>query len=182
MSETVLIIATIGVIIIILVAIIRGQRIKKIQGPGGIVTTFQSGSNKITLHVKVPDHVAWLNLKLKLNGRKICQVKAKDRDGKEIVKDVAIKNEGTKNYSIEATGTQRLYNSNMQLTPVQYNASGSGNINIIYDGEYVIHQVADLVPGGTKFRLCLESYQDYDDGVLPDDLAEAEIDRLINES
>ena len=181
MSESALIIGIVGVLVIILIVIFKGQKIKKIKF-SELEAEFASDSKSLILITKIPDRVAWFDLTMKLNGRSVCRIKAKDQGGQEIAKEVVVKNEGEAHYSIKASGSQRLYNSQGQLTPVDYNAIGSGQINIVFGGKFIIHEITELEPGGAKFSLCLDSYDNYESSLLPDDIAEAEINRMIDEA
>lgn len=184
MSDTVLIIGTVGVLIIILIVIFRGQKLKKVKF-SQLEAEFASDpeeSKSLVLLTEIPERVAWLNLAMKLNGKKVCQIKVKDRGGQVIAREVAADKEGPAHYTIEAKGSQRLYNAQGALTPIDYNAFGSGQVNIVYGEKYIIHEVTELGTGGAKFSLCLESFDNYEGGLLPDDIADAEIMRMIDEA
>jgi hypothetical protein len=184
MTETVLIIGTVGVLIIIMIVIFRGQKLKKLKF-SKLEAEFASDTEKsksIVLLTEIPERVAWLDLALKLNGISVCHIKVKDRGGQVIAREVVAEKEGPVHYTIEANGSQRLYNANGKLTPIDYIAFGSGQVNIVNGEKYIIHEVTELGAGGAKFSLCLETFENYENGILPDDIADAEIMRMINES
>ena len=164
-----------------MIVIFKGQKLKKIKF-SELEAEFASDSKSLILITKIPDRVAWLDLTMKLNGRSVCRIKAKDQGGQEIAKEVVVENEGEAHYSIKATGSQRLYNSQGQLAPVDYNGFGSGQINIVFGEKLIIHEIAELGFGGAKFSLCSESYNNYEGSLLPDDIAEAEINYMIDET
>lgn len=182
MTETVMIIGTVGVLVIVLIVIFKGQKLKKVKF-SKLEAEFDTGSDKsrsLVLIIDIPQRVPWLDLAMRLNGELVCEIKAKDRGGEQIVRDVVVEREGNVQYSLEATGYQRLLDSQGQLAVVGYKASGSGHVNIVYGKTFVIYEVLELGPGGAKSRVFLDSYDNYEASTLPDDIAEAEIDRIIN--
>ncbi len=173
MSDTVLITGILCVVAVIIFAVVKGHRLKKIKFEG-IEATFSSESKSLLLIIKIPDRVAWLDLNLKLNGKTVRNFKARDQGGQKISKEIVVEKDGESFYTITAKGSQRLYNAAGQLKPLDYNVSGSGNINIVFGQEFIIHEVADLGSGGASFSLCLENYENYKNSLPPDDIAEAD--------
>jgi hypothetical protein len=174
----------VGVLLVVLVVVFRGQKLRKLKFNEfeAVFSTDSEKSKSLVLLAKVPERIAWLDLVMKLNGSTVCEMKAKDQGGKIIAKEIATDKEGSVHYTIEAKGSQRLYNANGELTPIEYTVFGSGNVNIVYGKKYIIHEVMELGEAGGKFSLCLESYDNYENGLAPDDIAQAEAMRMIEEA
>lgn len=186
MNNQTIIFGIVVVAIIILFAILKGGKLKSINFGKYISASFSTETSKkrevVLIITKIPENVAYLELQLYIEGKSVYSIKAKDRGGQEVAREVAMPREGNVHYSIEADGVQRLYSSNMELIAGNYHVSGSGDINLTYGDKLIIHQILELRPDGNVFYLVLEKYDDFINGLLPDDLAETEINRLIDEA
>ncbi len=185
MFEPVNIVSLIGVVgvLAIIVYLIRSGHPPEELEAAGIKAKFRKPartSHEIVLVAAVPERMGLLELSLSFNGRHVTNINAKDIAGRYTSQDVSVRKDGSRQYAIEATGVQRVYNAQGQLDTRDYRSSGDGQVNIVHGGTYMLWEVMELGPGGARSVWMMDSRENYVNSQLPDDMAIIEIDKLID--
>jgi hypothetical protein len=176
------IIALVVFALLVLVALLRGHKLKSLQISEYMRATFgtESASLQIIVMLTRRDPIAQAHTRLYLDGRLSANLYVNEGRQEIAVEQVPIERTGEYQYVIEMTGVQRLYDENNNLVPLNFTARGEGLIPLATTKRYEIAEVWILGPQGAERNLELWEYGRRNATRMPHDVAQKLIDQEID--
>ena len=179
MPEIAWIIAVVGLIFLVVMVIRNGQRVKSIVlGPMSVSLDTSSDFKRPSLVVfSVPDGVAYMNASLRLGGRLVSEFSFSEEGGHDVGRDVRFPTDGPEFYELSVSGTRRAFNAQGAPILTDFRSRGSGEINLVHGGRYVVREFFVPVPGGVQssYEMC----DAVDAELPPDDIQEEAARQMI---